>query len=56
MTATQQHATLRPTMHNGRITGYVVEFPDSDCCAEFHSGTDEENRKWAQAFLDKCTG
>lgn len=40
----------KPTVSNGRITGFVVEFSDSDACGEFHGGTLEENRTNAITF------
>ena len=43
--------TMRVTRCNGKITGYVVEFPDSDACVECHSGTEAENKRNAETFL-----
>jgi len=33
-----------------RIAGYCVEIEGTDACAEFHSGTPEENRANADIF------
>jgi hypothetical protein len=40
----------RPTISNNKITGYVVEFSDSDACVECHSGTNVENINNALKF------
>lgn len=42
---------IKPTMCNGKITGYCVDLPNSDACAEFHGGTQAENLAMAELFL-----
>lgn len=40
----------RPTVSNGKITGYAIEFADSDACVECHGGTEAENKTNALKF------
>lgn len=44
--------TIKPTRCGGRVTGYVVEFPGTDACGEFHGGTDAENESNARVFAE----
>ncbi len=46
----QAREFIKSTMCNGKITGYCVNIPDSDACAEFHSGTNQENLQLATIF------